>query len=549
MKWTFPKADSGQIKGFNDEGIERFKGDPIKSLAREICQNSLDAWKDKSAPVRIEFSEFISRFPERESFVEQMNQMLEYWQPTQKHDKGVIIFLQKAIKLLQNNEEIPCLRISDFNTTGLTGIITKGSSWDNLIKRIGASDKFASDGGSRGIGKAAPFACSSLRTVFYATRNSDPENRQAFQGVARLVGYETGNNAEIMTGTSFFGGEACHASYIYQSLDDSFNREEDQTGTDIFIAGFNKDLSQNWETEVIKYAVDSFFYAIYHNKISLVAGGRELSKSTLQMVIDDIVCQSKCFPGHAEQYYKVLTSNSDKAKKFEKKITEPGRVGKLVLKLLVDDELTFRRIAMVRNTGMKIFDKKNICGSINFAGVLVVEGEELNHYLKMMEDATHESWSENNADNPTEARKFLKEIHNFCKESLNSLIEVQDGEEIDSGLGNFFPIDITADDDNQRNTVESINPTYRKISNEPERSRKKRKLITRNLEDDSDDNGGEDADEIVENENGDEMTGGAPSNISNEGVGGNQGGSSGNVSGNDPSEVFPRKIPVIAPTV
>ena len=78
MKWTFPKADSGQIKGFNDEGIERFKGDPIKSLAREICQNSLDAWKDKSAPVRIEFSEFISRFPERESFVEQMNQMLEY---------------------------------------------------------------------------------------------------------------------------------------------------------------------------------------------------------------------------------------------------------------------------------------------------------------------------------------------------------------------------------------------------------------------------------------------------------------------------------------
>lgn len=73
------------------------------------------------------------------------------------------------------------------------------------MKRVGASDKPATDGGSRGIGKAAPFACSYLRTVFYATKNSDEENREAFQSVARLVGYKTGHDEEIMTGTSPIG--------------------------------------------------------------------------------------------------------------------------------------------------------------------------------------------------------------------------------------------------------------------------------------------------------------------------------------------------------
>ena len=39
--WKFPSTNGGQEYGFNDEGIEHFKSNPVKSLAREICQNSL----------------------------------------------------------------------------------------------------------------------------------------------------------------------------------------------------------------------------------------------------------------------------------------------------------------------------------------------------------------------------------------------------------------------------------------------------------------------------------------------------------------------------
>ena len=514
----------------------------MKSLAREICQNSLDARIDSAVPVKLEFSEFKAVFPGVEDYQGQIEKMLLYWKPTQRHDKGVITFLEKAKKYLQDNTQIPFLRISDFNTTGLTGVLNDGSAWDNLLKRIGASDKPATDGGSRGIGKAAPFTCSCLRTVFYATCNTDLENRGAFQGVARLVGYKTGNNEEVMTGTSFYGEDHCKASLSYLSLDKNFRRENDQTGTDIFVAGFNKNVvGLNWEDEIIKHAVDSFFYAIHKNKIILKAGDHELSSSTLQQIVEDVVAQSQCFPGHAEQYYKVLTSNSEKAQDFEREVITLGRRGVLKLRLLVDDSMSVRRIAMVRNTGMKIFDKNRIGGSLNFAGVLVAEGDELNQYLKSMEDATHENWSENNTDNPGEAKAFLKEIWKFCRESLDSLIKVPDDETIDSGLGDVLPLNVDVEEESERNQIETIDPTYKKITTTSTKKRKKRKIV---LEDDSDEDAPfEEAEGSPESE-GEEECSGNPSRNSSQDKGGERGMNSGLDEGMSPTRVPQRKIPI-----
>ena len=58
------------------------------------------------------------------------------------------------------------------------------SPWCNLTKSQGASDKSGSNGGSFGIGKFAPYACSAFRTVFYSTLDRD--GISAYQGVARL---------------------------------------------------------------------------------------------------------------------------------------------------------------------------------------------------------------------------------------------------------------------------------------------------------------------------------------------------------------------------
>lgn len=55
--WRFPSNDHGQIFGIADSGVETFRGTPMKSLAREICQNSIDAGKDGQT-VNVEFQTF-----------------------------------------------------------------------------------------------------------------------------------------------------------------------------------------------------------------------------------------------------------------------------------------------------------------------------------------------------------------------------------------------------------------------------------------------------------------------------------------------------------
>ena len=53
--WNFPSNNDGKISGISEAGIETFRGDLLKSLAKEICQNSLDAVKKIKNPVLIEF--------------------------------------------------------------------------------------------------------------------------------------------------------------------------------------------------------------------------------------------------------------------------------------------------------------------------------------------------------------------------------------------------------------------------------------------------------------------------------------------------------------
>jgi len=56
--WDFPALGSGNEQGYTNSGIELFKGSElIENLAREICQNSLDAHDETTKkPARVEFS-------------------------------------------------------------------------------------------------------------------------------------------------------------------------------------------------------------------------------------------------------------------------------------------------------------------------------------------------------------------------------------------------------------------------------------------------------------------------------------------------------------
>ena len=80
------------------------------------------------------------------------------------------------------------LKISDFNTIGL-----RKANFDSLIEGSGYSEKAdTSASGSKGIGKAAPFAASKLRMVLYnslTTENGDIDPTEKFAGAINFVSY------------------------------------------------------------------------------------------------------------------------------------------------------------------------------------------------------------------------------------------------------------------------------------------------------------------------------------------------------------------------
>ena len=57
INWRFPPLSGGTRQGYTNNDIEAFKGEELMdNLAREVCQNSLDAKVPTiDAPVRVVF--------------------------------------------------------------------------------------------------------------------------------------------------------------------------------------------------------------------------------------------------------------------------------------------------------------------------------------------------------------------------------------------------------------------------------------------------------------------------------------------------------------
>ena len=83
IKWRFPGNNYTTDNGLDTADMETFKKDAISSLAREVCQNSIDARrKDAKGPVRIEFKSFEiekNDIPGRDDLENQIQDCLDTW--------------------------------------------------------------------------------------------------------------------------------------------------------------------------------------------------------------------------------------------------------------------------------------------------------------------------------------------------------------------------------------------------------------------------------------------------------------------------------------
>jgi hypothetical protein len=276
----------------------------------------------------------------------------------------------------------------------------------------------------------------------------DDKGISAYQGVSRLTSFKNEND-DITQGTGYYGGDKNTPVKSQFVLDPTSNiRDFDQSGTDIYVLGFNGD--DNWKNEMVASVLDSFLYAIVEEKLIVEVDNIIINKENLPNLIKS---HERDFKEHADKYYSVLTSNVEMSPFFTKSIDNYGNVS---LRLMIKPEL-HRRVAMVRKTGMKIMDKSNISGIIPFAGVLYIEGDGLNEFLRTLENPQHTKWEIERAENKSEAKRILENLTKFIKESLDSLKNDDSEESIDAPVGAFLPDDLYTDVLSDNSKSEQIN--------------------------------------------------------------------------------------------
>ena len=435
--WHFPITDGGDDDGINDAGVEQFNGNKERSVTRECIQNSLDARKDYTKPVRVEFSVFqIDNYavPGYEELTKIVQKAKDY----SRGDETAEAFYDKATSCL-SAQKINVLKISDYNTSGLTGGDSKKDNpggWYALVRSNGSSYKSIDSGGSFGIGKSAPFVASAIRTVFYSTmlENGDV----AFQGKTRLSSFES-DPGVIRHGTGQYGfrkesGYGVDAIREYDAIPDLFKRSEQGTG--IFIIGYQQ--TDGWKKRIIESIVESFFVAINEKvlEVSIKTENEEIiiDAQTLSKIVNQYVTDEDTI-----LFYKTLVDENHIT--FVDNIDQLGQA-----KMYVRLGEGKRHVQGMRKTLMKIHDFARL-RTLNdeYTGIVIITGDEGNKLLRGLEPPAHDVWDKDRGNN--ESKEALSKLRDWVVSNLRQIANTTkiDVEEIPE-LSKYLPQDIADDD-------------------------------------------------------------------------------------------------------
>lgn len=444
-----PKIEWSGIDGINDGNIETYKNNPMLSLTKEELQNSTDnAGKNLDGTYKkviVEFNDFsinpsngLQEF-EYSKIVNTFKDEKEFWDHYMENDKRAVDFFKNGLSLL-TSENIRCMRISDKNTTGLNGVCSeKSSPWNNLVENKGVSDKPGNKGGSFGIGKDAAFASSQLRIVFYNTINE--EGVRAFKGAIKLPSYRKNDEQFVGRGSFSDPNEKTKPVFESISLDPTYLRTN-EVGMDKFILGFKDNISpDDLKDAIITSSIDNFLFAFIDEKLEVKYGELVINSET----IDTLVNQYKLTEENKNdgkyhlnpltvEYYETL-------KAFDKKES---------ITILTQDDIDIyvklnplgcRRAAIIRQSGMKVFDKDRLNARIGFSAVVILKGDSVNEYFKKnLENTEHTQWSLERAKDPKEANAYQQKIFSKIKEIITELHNENLETSIDAeGVSEYLP--------------------------------------------------------------------------------------------------------------
>ena len=449
-KWRFPASGHGERKGISSGDTEAFKKHPFRAFAREILQNSIDARDSDEEPTVVHFSLFemnTNEIPGYQELKDQIRRCTEFW----AHKPDYVKAYNDITKLL-NNSKITCLRVSDYNTTGLVGVDTdeqQNNKFLALTKGTGVSEKGTSlAGGSKGMGKNAAFLMSEISTVFYSTRANQDINgvKGDFAGsigVSELIsGYVDDNivpDRDYTHGTGYYSSNNLNSAIGDVISLGGYHRNVNQYGTDIYILGFNTD--DDWIKEVINSLLDSFMATIVRGDLEVVINNIEINRNNLKNIIynDDIIY--KDYRSNIISQYLLLTSG-DKVSVYDID-TDYGLCTLYVLPLSKEEEyLATHECVMVRHPLMKIKTEK-LGASFRVSAMCIIPEGTLGEMLRSVENPQHIDWEPKRIKEKSLRDEISATINSIRKQIKDRVIEcLQIGEDnpLDpNGAGDYLP--------------------------------------------------------------------------------------------------------------
>jgi hypothetical protein len=438
IQWHHPIDESDQWDGFNEPGIEHFSGSPMRHLAREVVQNSLDSRDSElNKPVLVKIEEIIINPNDIPGIQELRKTFSLCLKSTKQESQKAQIFFENGLKEL-NKKQIKVLSISDYNTKGMKGPVLNGTPFFAFMKAKGQSKKANETAtGSFGIGKFAPYAVSSLRTVFVSTVFIQENNQatQYTQGKSILMSHDDdqGNRHQ---GIGFWGiKQKCQPiAGQSESLPEWLARApygesiQDKVGTRLIILGFNQ--QDGWQECLAASITENFFGAINSGRLEVHVGNKFIINSSsiddifTNVDIQDAVINDKNEPEqliNSQSYYKSLSNHDDIIIEQH----QNQHLGHCELRLLVAEGLP-KKVAFLRN-GMFITDRLSLPGIKNFSEfkdfVAVFQCKDNNglELLRAMEPPRHDDFEPERLptkDEVLRARKALREMASWIREML-----------------------------------------------------------------------------------------------------------------------------------
>lgn len=456
-KWYFPKLAPGiDEQNTTNSDEENLKNQTsIEALVRESIQNSLDVHDpNNNKPVVVEFK--FGSINNAQDSIPNFLKIGEHIQGAKEYllsrgNENANIYFAPMLDFLETHKtSFPYLCVSDSNTIGMDYAEEGRSRFFSFMNK-GFNDKSGvGSGGSYGIGKAAYYMFSTIRTILISSIYKDETGVEkcVFKGSSKLTTHKIGDNKYYDKGHY----DIVNATPVTEKSKVPLDFQRKSLGTSIFIMGIDDSESalKKYHNDIIKSVVRNFWFAILDKKLVVRVDFEEVALGTEVINPDklyEIISTYEEFDRKGEgytnprPYYEAVSS----AVAFNPQAPEQPAVyfdnnhqefGHARFYLIKNDTKHDRYIKM-RSPRMFVSMNK-VSGKRGFNGVLVCD-DKWNELLTYAEPPAHDNWDKkrirekNTIDPATQESAILALdiITKWVKKCIESYFNEEHGNNMD----------------------------------------------------------------------------------------------------------------------